>query len=127
MNIQNPFQTINDYENIFDIVKFLPTWKDIEFIKNNTKLPVVLKGITSVSYAKKALEIGIDGIVVSNHGGRTLDTISPSIELLPKIAKIVDNKIPILFDGGVRRGTDIIKALALGASCVFIGRPIMYG
>lgn len=127
VNIQNPFQTINDYENIFDIVKFLPTWKDIEFIKNNTKLPVVLKGITSVSYAKKALEIGIDGIVVSNHGGRTLDTISPSIELLPKIAKIVDNKIPILFDGGVRRGTDIIKALALGASCVFIGRPIMYG
>lgn len=127
INLKNtPSQTLT-FENVFDVVSTLPTWKDIEFIKQNTKLPVILKGITSVSYAKKAIELGIDGIVVSNHGGRTLDTLPSSIELLPKIAKVVDNKIPILFDGGIRRGTDIVKALALGASAVFIGRPIMYG
>lgn len=127
INLKNtPSQTLT-FENVFDVVSTLPTWKDIEFIRQNTKLPVILKGITSVSYAKKAIELGIDGIVVSNHGGRTLDTLPASIELLPKIAKVVDNKIPILFDGGIRRGTDIVKALALGASAVFIGRPIMYG
>ena len=127
VNINNPFQSNNQYENVFDIVKNLPTWKDIEFIKNSTNLPVILKGITSVSYAKKALEIGVDGIVVSNHGGRTLDTLAPSIKVLPKIAKEINGKIPILFDGGIRRGTDIIKAIALGADAVMIGRPIMYG
>ena len=127
VNINNPFQSNNQYENVFDIVKNLPTWKDIEFIKNSTNLPVILKGITSVSYAKKALEIGVDGIVVSNHGGRTLDTLAPSIKVLPKISKVINGKIPILFDGGIRRGTDIIKAIALGADAVMIGRPIMYG
>ena len=109
------------------MTKILPTWKDIEFIKNNTKLPVILKGITNTSYAKKAIDLGIDGIIVSNHGGRTLDTLPSTIEILPKIAKAVDKKIPILFDGGIKRGTDIIKAIALGASAVLIGRPIMYG
>lgn len=129
INIENlnPIQIINDFENILDITPSLPTWKDIEFIKNNTNLPVILKGITSVSYAKKAIELGIDGIVVSNHGGRTIDNQPASIEILPKIAKAVNGKIPILFDGGIRRGTDIIKAIALGASAVMIGRPIMYG
>ena len=127
VNINNPFQSNNQYENVFDIVKNLPTWKDIEFIKNSTNLPVILKGITSVSYAKKALEIGVDGIVVSNHRGRTLDTLAPSIKVLPKISKVINGKIPILFDGGIRRGTDIIKAIALGADAVMIGRPIMYG
>lgn len=127
VNINNPFQSNNQYESVFDIVKNFPTWKDIEFIKNSTNLPVILKGITSVSYAKKALEIGVDGIVVSNHGGRTLDTLVPSIKVLPKIAKEINGKIPILFDGGIRRGTDIIKAIALGADAVMLGRPIMYG
>lgn len=126
INIETPIQTTTNFENVFDIVPVLPTWKDIEFIKQNTKLPVILKGITSISYAKKAIEIGIDGIIVSNHGGRTIDTLPSTIELLPKIAKVVENKIPILFDGGIRRGSDIIKAIALGASAVMIGRPIMY-
>lgn len=129
INIENlnPIQTTNNFENILDITKTLPTWKDIEFIKKNTKLPVILKGITSVSYAKKAVSLGIDGIIVSNHGGRTIDTLPASIEILPKIAKEINGKIPILFDGGIKRGTDVIKALALGASAVMIGRPIMYG
>lgn len=127
VNIINPFQSSNQYENIFDIVKNLPTWKDIEFIKNSTNLPVILKGINTVGYAHKALEIGIDGIIVSNHGGRTLDTLAPSIKILPKLAKEINGQIPILFDGGIRRGTDIIKAISLGASAVMIGRPLMYG
>ena len=129
INIENinPMQTTNNFENILDIAKILPTWKDIEFIKNNTNLPVILKGITSISYAKKAVELGIDAIVVSNHAGRTLDTLPASIEILPKIVNEIKGKIPILFDGGIKRGTDVIKAIALGASAVMIGRPIMYG
>lgn len=129
INIENlnPTQMTNNFENILDITKILPTWKDIEFIKKNTKLPVILKGITSVSYAKKAIELELDAIVVSNHAGRTLDTLPASIEILPKIAKAVNGKIPILFDGGIKRGTDVIKAIAMGASAVMIGRPIMYG
>lgn len=127
VNIKNPIQTNTNFENVFDVVSSLPTWKDIEFIKQNTKLPVILKGITSASYAKKAIELRIDGIIVSNHGGRTIDTLPSTIELLPKIAKAVENKIPILLDGGIRRGSDIVKAIALGASAVMIGRPIMYG
>ena len=127
VNIKNPIQTNTNFENVFDVVSSLPTWKDIEFIKQNTKLPVILKGITSASYAKKAVDLGIDGIIVSNHGGRTIDTLPSTIELLPKIAKAVENKIPILLDGGIRRGSDIVKAIALGASAVMIGRPIMYG
>ena len=123
----NPIQTTNNLKNIFDITSILPTWEEIEFIKKNTNLPVILKGITSVSYAKKAIELEIDGIVVSNHGGRTFDSMFASIELLPKIVNAVAGKIPILFDGGIRRGTDVIKALALGASAVMVGRPIMYG
>jgi 4-hydroxymandelate oxidase len=127
VNINNPLQTTSNFENILDITNILPTWKDIEFIKNNTKLPVILKGITSVNSAKKALELKIDAIIVSNHGGRTIDTLPSSIEILPKIAKVINGKIPILFDGGIKRGTDVIKAIALGASAVMIGRPIMYG
>lgn len=123
----NSIQTSNNFENILDIVKTLPTWKDIEFIKKNTNLPVILKGITSVDYAKKAVSLGIDAIIVSNHGGRTIDTLPASIEILPKIANEIKGKIPILFDGGIKRGTDVIKAISLGASAVMIGRPIMYG
>lgn len=71
--------------------------------------------------------MGIDAIIVSNHGGRTIDTLPASIEILPKIANEIKGKIPILFDGGIKRGTDVIKAISLGASAVMIGRPIMYG
>lgn len=113
---------------IFDgIMANSPTWKDIEFIRKHTKLPLILKGITNPSYAKKAIEIGIDGIVVSNHGGRVLDTLVSTMDILPKIVEVVDERIPILLDGGITRGTDILKALAFGASAVMIGKPIMYG
>lgn len=124
---QNLNQTTNHFENIFEMAKILPTWKDIEYIKKHTDLPIILKGITSVDYAKKAIELGIDAIVVSNHGGRTIDTLPSTIEVLPAISKFVNKKIPILVDGGIRRGTDILKCIALGADAVMIGRPIIYG
>jgi 4-hydroxymandelate oxidase len=112
---------------IFDgVMAYSPTWEDIKFIKANTKLPVILKGLTHPSYAKKAVKLGIDGIIVSNHGGRTLDTLPATIDILPKIVEAVDGKIPVLLDGGIRRGTDIIKALSYGASAVLVGRPIMF-
>ena len=124
---QPNIQLKDEQSGVFDgVMSFTPTWKDIEFIKANTKLPVILKGITSPSYARKAVELGLDGIIVSNHGGRTLDTLPPTIEILPKIIEVVDGEIPVLLDGGIRRGTDIIKALAYGASAVLIGRPIMF-
>ena len=118
-------QSSND--GILSLCNTLPTWDDIEFIKKNTKIPVILKGITSANYAQKAMKINIDGIVVSNHGGRTLDTLPSSIEILPKISKEVDKKMKIFLDGGIRRGTDVLKAIAVGADAVMIGRPIMYG
>lgn len=100
-----------------------PRWEDIAWLRARTRLPIILKGITAPSDAIRALDSGVDGIVVSNHGGRTLDTLPASAEILPGIAKAVDGRLPILCDGGIRRGTDVLKALALGASAVMIGRP----
>ena len=92
-----------------------------------TKLPIILKGIQCAEDAKKAVEIGADAIWVSNHGARQLDTTPASIEVLEECVKAVQGKIEVYFDGGVERGTDVIKALALGAKCVFIGRPVLWG
>ncbi len=104
-----------------------PTWKDIEWLRSLTKLPIVIKGIMSPDDALLAAQHGADGIVVSNHGGRTLDTTCASIQVLPRIADALEGRMPLLFDGGIRRGTDVLKALALGASAVLIGRPYIYG
>ena len=103
------------------------TWDDIEWLATQTKLPIILKGILHPDDARRSLDVNIAGIVVSNHGGRQLDTEISSIEALPEISKIIKSKIPILLDGGIRRGTDILKALALGANGVLIGRPIVWG
>lgn len=111
-------------QNLFD--KKL-TWKDIEWLQSITKLPIILKGVLHKSDAKIALSNNINGIIVSNHGGRQLDTVIPTITALPEIAAVIEGKIPILIDGGIRRGTDVIKAIALGADAVLIGRPILWG
>jgi 4-hydroxymandelate oxidase len=103
------------------------TWKDIEWLQSFTKIPVLLKGILNPDDAVKAVQIGARGIIVSNHGARNLDTVPSSIEALPRVAEKVNQQIPILLDGGVRRGTDIMKAIALGAQAVLIGKPICYG
>lgn len=103
-----------------------PTWQDVELIIKNTKLPVYLKGILTVDDALKAKEIGAAGVIVSNHGGRILDGVCTSLEALPAIRNAVGKEMIILLDSGIRRGSDIFKALALGANSVLIGRPVMY-
>ncbi|MEX2453136.1 MAG: alpha-hydroxy acid oxidase [Rhodospirillaceae bacterium] len=102
-------------------------WDDIDWLIRSTALPVVLKGIAAPEDARRAVEIGTKAIVVSNHGGRTLDTIPASLDLLGPVAAAVGGDIPVLLDGGIRRGTDVFKALALGAKAVMIGRPVVNG
>jgi 4-hydroxymandelate oxidase len=103
------------------------TWSDVDWLRANTDLPVLLKGILNPTDAKQAVRSGVNGIVVSNHGGRELDTVPASITMLPKIVEAVENRLPVLMDSGIRRGTDILKAIALGAKAVLIGRPYLYG
>jgi 4-hydroxymandelate oxidase len=103
------------------------TWKDIEWLRSFLTAPLLLKGILNPNDAMAAAELGCDGVIVSNHGGRSLDTVPASIDALPAIYKRVGKRIPVILDGGVRRGIDVFKALALGASAVMIGRPYLYG
>ncbi|GKV09770.1 hypothetical protein SLEP1_g21219 [Rubroshorea leprosula] len=103
------------------------TWKDITWLRSITKLPILIKGVLTREDAIKSLEVGVDGIVVSNHGARQLDYAPASISVLEEVVHAVGGKIPVLFDGGIRRGTDIFKALALGAQAVLIGRPVVFG
>lgn len=103
------------------------TWDAIEWLRSITTLPIVVKGLLTAEDALIALERGADAIVVSNHGGRQLDGAIPSIEALPEIVEAVDGRCEIYVDGGIRRGTDILKALALGARAVFVGRPAIWG
>ncbi|MFT8323050.1 MAG: alpha-hydroxy acid oxidase [Bacillus sp. (in: firmicutes)] len=102
-------------------------WEDVLFLREHTSLPIILKGILHPKDAKKAVELGFDGIIVSNHGGRQLDGAISSLDALQLIAKAVNKQIPIMVDGGIRNGADMFKALALGADAVAIGRPFMYG
>jgi isopentenyl diphosphate isomerase/L-lactate dehydrogenase-like FMN-dependent dehydrogenase len=102
-------------------------WNDIDWIRGITNLPLILKGIQHPSDGKLAVQNGANAIIVSNHGGRQLDTVPATIALLPKISETINGEIPIFLDGGIRRGTDIIKALAFGAQAVLIGRPILWG
>ncbi|CAN7940183.1 unnamed protein product, partial [Ixodes hexagonus] len=103
------------------------TWEDVKWIKSITKLHVIIKGISTAEDAEKAVRHGVSGIVVSNHGGRQLDGVPATIEVLPEIASAVRGRIEVYLDGGIRRGTDVIKALALGAKAVFVGRPAIWG
>lgn len=103
-----------------------PTWQDAEWLLSFTKLPVLIKGILSPEDAEMAVERGFAGIIVSNHGGRVLDTTPAPIEVLPEIVERVAGRVPVLLDGGVRRGTDVLKAVALGAAAVLVGRPYLF-
>ena len=103
------------------------TWKEMEWLISLVKIPVLLKGILNPDDAEKAIQIGAAGIIVSNHSGRNLDTVPATIEVLPRIVERVNKRIPLLMDGGIRRGTDVLKAIALGANAVLVGKPICFG
>lgn len=103
------------------------TWKDINWLKQITKLPIIVKGVLTAEDAVLAREFGCAGVIVSNHGARQIDTVPASIEALPEVVKAVGNDLVVMMDGGVTQGNDIFKALALGAKTVFIGRPAVYG
>lgn len=103
------------------------TWEDIAWIREVAGVPVLLKGVLHPDDAERAVSEGADGIIVSNHGGRNLDTLPATIDALPRIADRVSGRVPVLMDGGIRRGTDVLKAIARGADAVLIGRPYVYG
>ena len=121
--------SINENQNfVFDgLMKNAPKWGDIECVIKNTDLPVILKGIMHPDDAKKAIDIGAQGIIISNHGGRILDGLPATISVLPAIKEAIKDNAKIILDGGIRRGSDIFKSMALGADAVMIGRPYIYG
>jgi 4-hydroxymandelate oxidase len=110
-----------------DIRDAAATWADLDWLAANTRLPVVVKGVMIGEDGKHCADNGAKAVIVSNHGTRYLDTTFTTIEVLPEVVEAVDNKIEVYMDGGIRRGTDIFKALALGARAVLIGRPIFWG
>ncbi len=103
------------------------TWKDIDWLLSFARTPVLLKGVLNADDAEAAVKAGVAGIVVSNHGGRNLDTAPATAETLPRIVNRLEGRVPVIVDGGIRRGTDVLKALALGAAAVEIGRPYLHG
>jgi 4-hydroxymandelate oxidase len=102
------------------------TWKEIDWLCSATKLPILLKGVLNPDDASIAAGTGVAGLIVSNHGARNLDTLPSTAQALPRVAERVGGKLPILVDGGIRRGTDVLKAIALGAKAVLVGRPYLY-
>ena len=103
------------------------TWEDLAWIRNAWSGPIVIKGIHTEEDARRAVDEGADALVVSNHGGRQLDRVAPSLQMLPEVVAAVGDRIEVLFDGGIRRGSDIVKALCLGARAVMVGRAYAYG
>ncbi|PYI63253.1 MAG: alpha-hydroxy-acid oxidizing protein [Verrucomicrobia bacterium] len=103
------------------------TWENLEWIREAWTGPIVIKGIHTAEDARRAVDEGADALVVSNHGGRQLDRVAPSLQMLPEVVAAVGDRIEVLFDGGIRRGSDIIKALCLGARAVLVGRAYAYG
>jgi len=103
------------------------SWKDVEWLCANTKLPVLLKGVLHPEDARLAVDHGAAGVIVSNHGARQLDTVPATIDALTDIGEAVEDRIEVLMDGGIRRGTDVLKAIALGAKAVGVGRPVIWG
>ena len=113
---------------LFDgLLHHAPTWDDIAWLQSITRLPVLLKGVLHPADARQAVSVGAAGLIVSNHGGRTLDTAPATVTALPRVVQAAGGAVPVLVDGGIRRGTDVLKAMALGASAVLVGRPAVWG
>ncbi|MGC3972327.1 MAG: alpha-hydroxy acid oxidase [Pirellulales bacterium] len=128
------FDGVRDDWTEADVVKFNASawdltfsWEIFDWLRARTKLPLVIKGVLRTDDARRAVDAGVQGIVVSNHGGRRLDTMPATIDRLPHIVEAISGKVEVFLDGGIRRGTDVLKALALGARAVLIGRPYAYG
>jgi lactate 2-monooxygenase len=122
---QDPSAAIRIWTSLFSNTAL--TWSDIPFLRKHTSIPIVLKGILHPEDAARALDAGVDGLIVSNHGGRQVDGAIASLDALPAIVGEVNGRIPVLFDGGIRRGADVFKALALGARAVLLGRLYTWG
>ena len=117
-----------DQSALFDgLLHHAPTWDDVAWLQSITRLPVLLKGVLHPADARQAVAAGAAGLIVSNHGGRTLDTAPATATALPRVVQAVGGAVPVLVDGGIRRGTDVLKAMALGASAVLVGRPAAWG
>jgi isopentenyl diphosphate isomerase/L-lactate dehydrogenase-like FMN-dependent dehydrogenase len=126
-NIPASLQRQDFHAALGQIVDTTLTWRDLEWLHETCSLPVLLKGILSAEDALLAAEHGAAGVIVSNHGGRQLDGVSASLDALPEVVEAVGGRLEVLMDGGVRRGTDVLKALALGARAVLVGRPVVWG
>lgn len=122
---QNPAAAIQVWSSLFSNTAL--TWGDISFLRRHTSLPIILKGILHPDDAVHALDAGVDGVMVSNHGGRQVDGAIATLDALPAIVREVNGRVPVLFDGGIRRGADVFKALALGARAVLLGRLFTWG
>lgn len=121
----DPGAAILRYTQVFGDLSL--TWEDLPFLRDHWRGPIVLKGILSAADARRAADAGVDGIIVSNHGGRQVDGSIAALDALPAVAAAVGDRLTILFDSGVRTGADMLKALVLGAQAVLIGRPYVYG
>lgn len=122
---ENPTQAILYFASTFSNPSL--SWDDLAFLRKHTDLPIVLKGILHPGDVERAVDHGASGIIVSNHGGRQVDGAIAALDALVQIVEAADERLEILFDSGIRRGSDIVKALALGASAVLVGRPYVYG
>ncbi|NXW53430.1 HAOX2 oxidase, partial [Eurystomus gularis] len=132
-----PHMKLKNLEGAFEVCKMNPsfhslldpsvTWNDIYWLRSLTDLPIIIKGILTKEDAELAVRHGVQGIIVSNHGGRQLDGGPATIDALVEVVEAVQGRIEVYLDGGIRKGSDILKALALGAKCVFIGRPALWG
>jgi isopentenyl diphosphate isomerase/L-lactate dehydrogenase-like FMN-dependent dehydrogenase len=122
---KNPAAAIQLWGSLFSNTAL--TWSDIPFLRKHTRLPIILKGILHAEDAARAMDAGVDGIIVSNHGGRQVDGAIAALDALALVVREVNGRVPVLFDSGIRRGADVFKALALGAKAVLLGRLYMYG